>query len=187
MNEEVDLILEDTEENMQHAITHLEKALLKIRAGKANPSMLQGVLVDYYGNPTPLNQVANVGTSDARTIVIQPWEKAMIAPIEKAIMSANLGFNPDNNGEVIRINIPMLTQERRVSLVKQVKHEGEEAKISLRNSRRDALEMLKKMKNDGLSEDMEKRAEDKVQKMIDKYYGKVEEMINEKEEDIMTI
>jgi len=187
MDEEVNLILEDTEEHMQGAINHLEKALIKIRAGKANPSMLEGVLVDYYGNPTPLNQVANVGTSDARTIVIQPWEKTMIAPIEKAIMAANLGFNPDNNGEVIRINIPMLTEERRSTLVKQVKHEGEETKISLRNSRRDALEMLKKMKNDGLSEDMEKRAEDKVQKLIDKYYEKVEKMIDEKEKDIMTI
>ena len=187
MDEEVNLILEDTEEHMQGAISHLEKALIKIRAGKANPSMLEGVLVDYYGNPTPLNQVANVGTSDARTIVIQPWEKTMIAPIEKAIMAANLGFNPDNNGEVIRINIPMLTEERRATLVKQVKHEGEETKISLRNSRRDALEMLKKMKNDGLSEDMEKRAEDKVQKLIDKYYEKVEKMIDEKEKDIMTI
>ncbi len=187
MDEEVDLILEDTEEHMQNAIVHLEKALVKVRAGKANPSMLEGVLVDYYGTPTPLNQVANVSTSDARTIVIQPWEKTMIVPIEKAIMAANLGFNPDNNGEVIRINIPMLTEERRTTLVKQVKHEGEEAKISLRNARRDALEMLKKMKNDGLSEDMEKRAEDKVQKMIDKYYSKVDAMISEKEKDIMTI
>lgn len=187
MDEEVNLIIEDAEEHMKKAIEHLERALIKVRAGKANPSMLEGVLVDYYGTATPLNQVANIGTSDARTIVIQPWEKTMINPIEKAIMAANLGFNPDNNGEVIRINIPMLTEERRAILVKQVKHEGEEAKISLRNARRDALEMLKKMKNDGLSEDEEKRAEDKVQKMIDKYYNEVDTMIIEKEKDIMTI
>ena len=187
MNEEVDLILEDTEDNMKNAISHLEKALVTIRAGKANPRMLDGLQVDYYGTMTPIGQVANIGTSDARTIVIQPWEKQMIVPIEKAIMAANLGFNPDNNGEVIRINIPMLTEERRTILVKQVKHEGEETKISLRNSRRDANEMLKKMKDDGLSEDMEKRAEDKVQKLTDDYYGKVEGLIEEKEKDIMTV
>ncbi len=187
MDEEVELILEDTEDNMKNAITHLEKTLVKIRAGKANPRMLQGVLADYYGTMTPISQIANVGTSDARTIVIQPWEKQMIGPIEKAIMNANLGFNPDNNGEVIRINVPMLTEERRVLLVKQVKHEGEEAKISLRSSRRDAMEMLKKMKDDGLSEDKQKRSEDKVQKLTEAYYAKVEESIVEKEKDIMTI
>ncbi|RLD82909.1 MAG: ribosome recycling factor [Bacteroidetes bacterium] len=187
MDEEVELILEDTEDNMKNAITHLEKTLIKIRAGKANPRMLQGVLADYYGTMTPISQIANVGTSDARTIVIQPWEKQMIGPIEKAIMNANLGFNPDNNGEVIRINVPMLTEERRVLLVKQVKHEGEEAKISLRSSRRDAMEMLKKMKDDGLSEDKQKRAEDKVQKLTETYYAKVDGLIVEKEKDIMTI
>ena len=187
MDEEVDLILEDTEDQMKNAIGHLEKTLVKIRAGKANPRMLDGLQVDYYGSQTPIGQVANIGTSDARTIVIQPWEKQMIAPIEKSIMAANLGFNPDNNGEVIRINIPMLTEERRSSLVKQVRHEGEETKISLRSARREANEMLKKMKDDGLSEDMEKRAEDKVQKLTDVFYGKVEELISEKEKDIMTI
>ncbi len=187
MNEEVELILEDAEDNMKNAISHLEKALIKIRAGKANPRMLEGLQVDYYGSMTPVGQVANIGTSDARTIVIQPWEKQMIVPIEKAIMAANLGFNPDNNGEVIRINIPMLTEERRIILVKQVKHEGEETKISLRSSRRDANEMLKKMKDDGLSEDMEKRAQDKVQKLTDDYYSEVEGLIEEKEKDIMTV
>ncbi len=187
MNEEVDLILEDAEDNMKNAIKHLEKTLVKVRAGKANPRMLDGLQVDYYGTMTAINQVANIGTSDARTIVIQPWEKQMIAPIEKSIMAANLGFNPDNNGEVIRINIPMLTEERRALLVKQVRHEGEETKISLRGSRRDANDMLKKMKEDGLSEDMEKRAEDKVQKLTDSYYKNVEELVEEKEKDIMTI
>ena len=187
MNEEVELVLDVAEEKMQDSIKHLEKTLSKIRAGKANPSMLSGLSVDYYGTDTPLSQVANIGTSDARTIVIQPWEKAMIAPIEKAIMVANLGFNPDNNGEVIRINIPMLTEERRTNLVKQVKNEGEDAKISIRNSRRDANDEFKQMKNDGLSEDIAKRSEDEVQKLTDKYYEKVESLIDTKEEDIMTI
>ena len=187
MNEEVDFLLEVTEEKMSHAIEHLEKALIKIRAGKASPTMLNGVFVDYYGTSTPLNQVANIGTSDARTIVIQPWEKNMIPVIEKAIMAANLGFNPDNNGEIIRINIPMLTEERRATLVKQVKHEGEETKISLRSARRDALEELKKMQKGGLSEDMEKTSEEKVQKLIDKYIAKVDQMLVAKEKDIMTI
>lgn len=187
MNEEVELVLDVAEEKMQNAIKHLEKALLKIRAGKASPTMLNGVFVDYYGVNTALNQVANIGTSDARTIVIQPWEKNMIEPIERAIMAANLGFNPDNNGEIIRINIPMLTEERRASLVKQVKAEGEEAKISIRTARRDANEELKKMQKDGLSEDMEKTAEEKVQKMTDKYYTIVDDHIEVKEKDIMTI
>ncbi len=187
MNEELDLLLELTEDKMNDSIEHLQKALLKIRAGKANPSMLNDIFVDYYGVNTPLNQVANVGTSDARTIVIQPWEKQMINPIEKAIMAANLGFNPENNGELIRINIPMLTEERRATLVKQVKAEGEDSKVSIRGARRDANEELKKMQKAGLSEDMEKRSEDKVQKLTEKYYSKVEELIEAKEKDIMTI
>lgn len=187
MNEEVDFLLEVTEEKMNQAIGHLEKALIKIRAGKASPTMLNGVFVEYYGANAPLSQVANIGTSDARTIVIQPWEKNMIPVIEKAIMAANLGFNPDNNGEIIRINIPMLTEERRTSLVKQVRHEGEETKISLRTARRDTIEELKKMLKNGLSEDVEKTAAEKVQKMIDKFYDKVEHMLVAKEKDIMTI
>jgi len=187
MNEEVEFVLDVAEEKMQNSIVHLEKALLKIRAGKANPSMLNGVFVDYYGVNTALNQVANVGTSDARTIVIQPWEKQMIGPIEKAIMAANLGFNPDNNGEIIRINIPMLTEERRTLLVKQVKAEGEETKIGIRSARKDANDELKQMQKDGLSEDMEKTAEDKVQKLTDKYYLKVDGLVEVKEKDIMTI
>ncbi len=187
MEEEVEFILDVAREKMNQAITHLEKALLKIRAGKASPSMLGGVYVDYYGASTPLQQVANIGTSDARTIVIQPWEKNMIVAIEKAIMAANLGFNPDNNGEIIRINIPMLTEERRSNFVKQVKHEGEESKISIRSARRETMEELKKMKKDGLSEDAEKTAEEKVQKLTDKFYSKVDELIAFKEKDIMTI
>ncbi len=187
MDEEVEFILDVAKEKMQQAILHLEKAMVKIRAGKANPSMVSGVFVDYYGVNTPLIQVANVGTSDARTIVIQPWEKNMIIPIEKAIMAANLGFNPDNNGELIRINIPMLTEDRRATFVKQARHEGEECKISIRSSRRETMEELKKMKKDGLSEDMEKTAEEKVQKLTDKFYSKVDELVAVKEKDIMTI
>jgi ribosome recycling factor len=187
MEEEVEFILDVAKEKMNQAITHLEKALIKIRAGKASPTMLGGVYVDYYGASTPLQQVANIGTSDARTIVIQPWEKNMIVAIEKAIMAANLGFNPDNNGEIIRINIPMLTEERRANFVKQVKHEGEESKISIRSARRETMEELKKMKKDGLSEDAEKSAEEKVQKLTDKFYSKVDELIALKEKDIMTI
>jgi ribosome recycling factor len=187
MNEEVDFLLDVMEEKMGQAIEHLEKSLIKIRAGKASTTMLNGIYVDYYGSSTPLAQVANIGTSDARTIVIQPWEKAMIAIIEKAILAANLGMNPDNNGEIIRINVPMLTEERRASLVKQVKHEGEETRISLRSTRREALEDLKKMQKNGLPEDVEKTAAEKVQKLIDKYIAKVDNMLVAKEKDIMTI
>ena len=187
MEEEVEFILDVAKEKMQQAILHLDKALLKIRAGKATPSMLNGVYVDYYGVNTPLIQVANVGTTDARTIVIQPWEKKLIGAIEKAIMAANLGFNPDNNGEMIRINIPMLTEERRAVFVKQIKHEGEECRISIRSSRRETMEELKKMQKEGLSEDMEKTAEERVQKLTDKFYSKVDELIAVKEKDIMTI
>ncbi len=187
MQEEVDFILEHTEEKMSGAIEHLEKELLHIRAGKASPSMLDGVTVDYYGSMTPLNQVSNVSTPDARTIAVQPWEKGLIPVIEKAILSANLGLNPDNNGEIIRINIPVLTEERRRDLVKQVHQEGEHAKISIRTARKDANDSLKKLQKDGLSEDLEKDAEAAVQKLTDDYGAKVEDLVKAKEKDIMTI
>jgi len=187
MTEEVQLYLDDANEKMAAAITHLEKELLKIRAGKANPSMLNGVLVDYYGTMTALNQVANVSVPDPRTIAVQPWEKTMIGPIERAIMSANLGFNPDNNGEIIRINIPALTEERRKDLVKQSKSECENAKISIRNTRRDTIVELKKLIKEGLSEDMEKDAENEIQNMTNKFGKDIEEMLASKEKDIMTI
>ena len=145
MQEEVDFILEHTEEKMKAAIAHLEKELLHIRAGKASPAMLDGVMVEYYGSLTPLNQVSNVSTPDARTIAIQPWEKGLIPVIEKAIMAANLGFNPDNNGEIIRINIPVLTEERRKLLVRQVHQEGENAKISIRTIRKEANDESEKI------------------------------------------
>jgi ribosome recycling factor len=187
MQEEVDFIIENCKERMDAAIKHLEKELLHIRAGKASPSMLDGVQVEYYGTMTPLNQVSNVSTPDARTIAIQPWEKGLIPVIEKSILAANLGFNPDNNGEIIRINIPALTEERRKQLVKQVSQEGETAKVSIRTARKDANDSLKKLLKEGLSEDMEKDAEEEVQKMTDSYGKKVDALVEAKEKDIMTI
>jgi ribosome recycling factor len=187
MNEEVEMYIEMTKENMDNSIIHLKNELIKIRAGKASPGMLDGIFVDYYGVNTPLNQVANVGTTDARTIMIQPWEKSMIEPIEKAIMKANLGFNPVNNGELIRINVPVLTEERRLNLVRQVKNEGENAKISIRNSRRETNDEIKKLKKEGLSEDVAKDAEKEVQELTDTYVKKIDEFLEIKEKDIMTI
>ena len=187
MEDDVQILIESTKEKMQKAIDHLDHELGKIRAGKANPRMLDDVMVEYYGTMTPLQQVASINTPDPRTIAIQPWEKGMIQPIEKAIMNANLGLNPDNNGEIVRINVPPLTEERRQDLVKHVKKEGEEARISIRNARRETNDELKKLKKDGLPEDMEKDAEDKVQKLTDKFTKKVEEMLEKKEKDIMTV
>lgn len=187
MNEEVAFYIEETKERMDKAITHLENELRVIRAGKANPAMLSGVMVDYYGTMTPLQQVSNVGTLDARTITIQPWEKNMIAPIEKAIMAANLGFNPQNNGEVIRIAVPALTEERRKQLVKQVKNEGENARVSIRNARRDANEEFKKLQKNGLAEDLAKDAEAEVQKLTDSYNKKVDDHLSKKEQEILTV
>ncbi|MFW6327440.1 MAG: ribosome recycling factor [Bacteroidota bacterium] len=187
MEDDVQILIESTEEKMQKALEHLDRELGKVRAGKANPRMLDGVMVEYYGSMTPLQQVASVNTPDPRTIAIQPWEKGMIGPIEKAIMNANLGLNPDNNGEVVRINVPPLTEERRQGLVKQIKKEGEDARISIRNNRRETNDELKKLKKEGLPEDMEKDAEDQVQKLTDKYIKKVEEMLEQKDKDIMTV
>lgn len=187
MQEEVDFVLEHSEEKMNAALEHLDKELVHIRAGKASISMLDGILVDYYGSMSPLIQVSNISTPDARTIAVQPWEKGLIPVIEKAIMNANLGLNPDNNGEVIRINIPVLTEERRKDLAKQVHQEGEHAKVSIRAARKDANDSLKKMQKDGLSEDLEKDAEASVQKMTDKFGKKVEDLVIAKEKDIMTI
>ena len=187
MNEEVQFYLDETKERMESALNHLEVELSKIRAGRANPKILQDVLVDYYGSPTPLNQVANVASPDPRTITVQPWEKSMIAPIERAIMNANLGLNPDNNGEIVRINIPPLTEERRRDLVKQSKGETETAKVSIRNARRDVIEQVKKMVKDGLPEDMAKDAENVAQKLTDEFGKKVDELFAKKEKDIMTI
>ena len=187
MNEEVQLVYEMALERMVNTIAHLETELSRIRAGKANVHILDGIMVEYYGNMTPLNQVSNIGTPDAKTIAIQPWEKGMIDPIEKAIQNANVGITPSNNGEVVRLMIPPLTEERRVELVKQVKAEGENAKVSIRNARRDANDEYKQMKSAGLSEDNEKRATDNIQEITDKHSEKADKIIEAKEEDIMTI
>jgi len=185
--EDATLCIDIAKDRMQKAIDHLESELRVLRAGRANPNMLANVMVDYYGTPTPLTQVASVGSPDARSIVIQPWEKKMIEPIEKAIMAANLGFNPQNNGETVRVVVPALTEERRKDLVKQVKHEGENARVSIRNARRDAIEEIKKLEKNGLPEDIEKESEAKVQKMTDNYNKKVEEYLEKKEKEIMTV
>ena len=187
MEEEVSLYLEETEEKMQESINHLNLALSKIRAGKASPAMLDGIMVDYYGTNTPLNQVSNINTPDAKSILVQPWEKNMLHPIEKAIMAANIGLTPANNGEVIHINVPPLTEERRHLLVKQVKAEGEDTKIGIRNSRKWANDEFKNLQKDGLSEDAEKDAMDEVQKLTDTYTKKVEDLTILKEKDILTI
>ncbi|MEM1408758.1 MAG: ribosome recycling factor, partial [Bacteroidota bacterium] len=165
--EEIQMYLDDAREMMDKALKHLGTELLKIRAGKASPNMLDSIMVDYYGSPTPLNQTASVTTPDARTLMIKPWEKALIQEIEKAIINSDLGLNPQNDGEQVIVNIPMLTEERRQELVKQVKHEGELSKISIRNARKETNDGLKQLQKDGASEDDIKRAEDKVQALTD--------------------
>lgn len=187
MNEEVEMVYEMAKEHMEKAIEHLDNELMRIRAGKANVHILDGIVVEYYGTPTPLNQVSNISTPDAKTIMIQPWEKTMIDPIEKALMNSNVGITPVNNGEVIRLVIPQLTEERRRTLVKQVKNEGENARVSIRNSRRDANDEYKQMQKDGLSEDEAKTAEDQIQKLTDEFTEQIDKIVNAKEEDIMTI
>lgn len=187
MQEEVQMILDICRERMEHAITHLDKELVHIRAGKASPRMLDSVVVEYYGSMVPLSQVSNISTPDARTIAIQPWEKPMIKPIEKAIINSNLGFNPDNNGEIIRINVPAPTEQRRKEMVKTVNKEGEIAKVSLRTARKESNDSLKKLLKDGLSEDMEKDAEETVQQMINEFTKKIDKMLDDKNHEILTI
>lgn len=187
MNEEVQLHLDLAEESMLHAAAHLEDSLVHIRAGKANIRILDAVRVNYYGSSVPIANIANVNTPDAKTIAIQPWEKNMIKEIEKAIINSDVGIMPDNNGEIIRLSIPPLTEERRKSLVKQVHVEGEDARISVRNARRDAIESFKKLVKNGVSEDIGKDAEIDVQKLHDKSMKRLEEIIAAKEKEIMTV
>ncbi len=187
MSELSDKIIGNTGELMKKAISHLENELIKIRAGKANPQMVDGIMVDYYGSPTPLNQVANITVTDARTLSIQPWEKPMIAPIERSIMQANLGVTPQNDGQVIRLYMPPLTEERRKDLVKKVNAEGEQGKISVRNIRRDMIEQIKKLQKDGLSEDEAKQSEATIQGITDKNIALVDQHCKDKEKEIMTI
>ena len=184
---DINQILADTSSTMSKAINHLESELSKIRAGKASPSMLDGIMVDYYGNPTALNQVANVTVLDARTISIQPWEKAMLQPIEKGIMAANIGITPQNDGINIRLFLPPLTEERRKELVKKCFGEGENAKISIRNIRRDAIEQIKKLQNDGVSEDECKDAQKNAQEATDKFIAFIEKHLSSKEKEIMAV
>ncbi len=187
MNEDVELIIEETKDRMEKALDHLEHELARLRAGRANPALLDGITVDYYGVNSPLSQVSNINTPDPKTILIQPWEKTMLGTIEKAIMAANIGLMPINNGEVIRINIPPLTEERRHQLVKQVRNEGETARISVRNARKWANDELKQLLKDGLPEDLEKDAVEKVQEMTTSFNAKVDKVVVLKEKDVMTV
>ena len=181
------MAIDDAKEGMDLAIDHLGIELSKIRAGRATPAMLESVMVDYYGSPTPLQQVANVNSLDARTLSIQPWEKSILEEIERAIINANLGLNPQNNGELIMINVPVLTEERRMDLVKKAKAEGENAKVSIRNKRKDANDLIKDLEKDGLSEDMAKDAEASVQKLTNDFSSKVDSILSAKEADIMKV
>lgn len=185
MNEDIEFILDTAKEAMDNAIKHLKKAFVNIRAGKASPAMLGSVMVEYYGAQTPLNQVANVNTPDGRTITVQPWEKSMLQEIERAIIYANLGFNPMNNGETIIINVPPLTEERRRTLAKQAKAEAEDAKVSIRTARKDANNDIKKL--DDVSEDLQSNAEIDVQQMTDDYVKQVDDLFSVKEKEIMTV
>ena len=187
MNEDLDFLLAEAEEKMGKSIAHLEKELVKIRAGKANPQMLDSVVVDYYGVPTKLSQMSNVNTPDPRNILVQPWEKNMLEPIEKAIQAANLGFNPQNDGTQIRITVPPLTEERRRDLVKKVKSEAENAKVGIRNARREVLDPGKKLEKEGVPEDEVKVFENSVQDLTNKFTEQVDKMVEGKEADIMTI
>ena len=187
MSELIKKVLDDAKLSMDKAIEHCENEIAKIRAGKAMPSMLDGIMVDYYGNPTPLSQVANVNTPDARTLVIQPWEKTLIPEIEKAIMEANIGLNPQNDGTIVRLNVPPLTEERRRDLVKKVKEEAEKGRIAIRNIRKDANEKIKRLKSEGVSDDEMKTGEAEVQKLTDAYIVKVDKEAENKEKDIMTV
>ncbi len=184
MNEEIEFIIDTAKEHMDNAVSHLKKELANIRAGKASPAMLRSVMVDYYGSQTPLSQVANVNTPDARTITVQPWEKSMLQEIERGIQIANIGFNPMNNGESVIINVPALTEERRKDLAKQAKAETEDDKVSVRNARKDANNDIKKL---DISDDMKSNTEDTIQELTDKYIKIIDDLYYDKEKEIMTV
>jgi ribosome recycling factor len=187
MTEDLFMIIDDAKVSMKKAIDHLEAELVKIRAGKANPVMLDGIMANYYGAATPINQLANISAMDARTLSVQPWEKSMLQSIEKAIIAANIGINPQNDGNIIRLFLPPLTEERRKELVKRCNGEGEQAKIAIRNIRRDALEQIKKLQKDGLSEDAAKDAETDMQEITDSYISLVEKHLSLKDKEIMAV
>ncbi|SHJ58035.1 ribosome recycling factor [Pseudozobellia thermophila] len=184
MNEEVQFILDSAKESMEAALKHLEKEFVKIRAGKASPAMLSSVMVEYYGSQTPLSQVANINTPDGRTISVQPWEKSMLPEIEKAIINSNLGFNPMNNGELVIINVPPLTEERRIQLTKQAKAEAEDCKVSIRSARQEANKEIKEL---DASEDLQKNATVDVQELTNEYIKKTDDFLALKEKEIMTV
>ncbi len=187
MSEDLDLILADAEDTMRKGINHLEAELGKIRAGKASPALIDGIAVEYYGTPTPISQVANISVLDARTLSIQPWEKNMVQAIEKAIMAANIGITPQNDGVQIRLFMPPLTEERRKELFKRASAEGEQSKVAIRNIRRDAIEQVKKLQKDGMSEDAAKDAEKNVQDLTDKFISLIEKHLSAKEKEMMAV
>lgn len=187
MAEDVSTVLSHAEDAMRKAINHLEAELVKIRAGKANPQMLDGIVVDYYGSPTPIAQVGNISVLDARTLTIQPWEKNMLQPIERAIIASNIGINPQNDGVIIRLFLPPLTEERRKELVKRCQAESEHAKVAVRNIRRDAIEAIKKLQKNGLSEDAGKDAEADIQQLTDRYIALVDKHLAAKEKEVMAV
>jgi len=187
MSETVETIIKSLNENMNKGVSHLEAELVKVRAGKASPQMLDGLVVEYYGAPTPISQVSNITVVDARTITIQPWEKNMLAPIERSIMAGNIGITPQNDGVLIKLFLPPLTEERRKEFVKKVMSEGEQAKIAIRNIRRDGMEAMKKLQKDGLSEDAVKEAETRIQGITDKKIAEVDQVCAAKEKELMTV
>jgi len=187
MTEDISQIVVTADDHMKKAITHLETELIKIRAGKATPQVLDGIVVDYYGSPTPINQVGNINVMDARTLSIQPWEKNMLQPIERAIIAANIGINPQNDGSQIRLFLPPLTEERRRELVKKCQVEGEHSRVAIRNIRRDAIEHIKRLQKNGLSEDIAKDAETNIQNITDKFITTVDKHLISKEKEIMSV
>lgn len=187
MTEDLQMVYDEFKSSNKKTVEHLESELLKIRAGKAAPAMLHSVMVDYYGSKTPIQQVANIGVMDARTLTVQPWEKPMLGEIAKGIINSNLGFAPQDNGEMLIISIPPLTEERRRDLVKMAKSEAETAKVSVRSHRKDAMDMIKSLKDDGLSEDLQKDAENEIQNITNRFTAKIDELLELKEKDIMTI
>jgi ribosome recycling factor len=187
MSDDLILLMEETEDLMNKAIAHLEAELIKIRAGKATPQMLDGIMVDYYGAHTPISQVGNISVMDARTLSIQPWEKNMLQPIERSIIAANIGINPQNDGNIIRLFLPPLTEERRKELVKRANGEGEHSKVAIRSIRRDAIEFVKKLQKEGLSEDEAKDAENDIQQLTDKFILLVDKHLARKDKEIMAV
>lgn len=187
MSAELNTIIEQTQDTMEKSISHLETELIKVRAGKATPNLVDGLVVDYYGNPTPISQVGNISVADARTLTIQPWEKNMLQPIERSIIAANIGITPQNDGNMIRLFMPPLTEERRKELVKRAQGEGEHSKVAIRSLRREAMEQIKKLQKNGLSEDICKDAENNIQELTDTFITSVDKRLAAKEKEIMTV